>query len=177
MAAAWRQRQHQRWRRRQRKEWRWCTARQRQSNCSSGDAAAGEARRWCAVRWWQRGCRSVDAAMVAAARQRDIGGSLAAARQGLQRCSVSGATKARRWCTVRWRQHGGSSAEAAADSLAPSANGPTQVPSNATDSPTHVSSSLVKEGGTTASTASLSSPRRRRPWRRPLRSPMRRRCR
>ncbi len=93
-------------------------------------------------------------------------------------CSVSGATKAQRsWRTARRRQRGGSSAEAAADSPAPSANGPTQVPSNATDSPTYASSSLVEDGGTTASTASSSSPRRRRPWRRPLQSPMRRRCR
>ena len=40
---------------------------------------------------------------------------------------------------------------------APSANGPMQVPSNATDSPTYASSSLVEDGGMTASTASSSS--------------------
>ncbi len=130
-----------RWRRR--KEWRRCTVRQWQSDCSSVDAVAGEARWWCAAR----------------------------------RCSVSGTTKARQWRTARRRQRGGSSAEAAADSPAPSVNGRTQVPSNATDSPTYASSSLVEDGGTTASTASSSSPRRRRPWRRPLQSPMRRRCR
>ena len=49
LAAAWRRRQHQRrWRRC--KEWRRCTARQRQSDCSSADAAAGAARWWCAAR-------------------------------------------------------------------------------------------------------------------------------
>jgi len=56
VACRWRQHQ-QRWR--WRKEWRRCTARQRRSDCSSVDAAAGEARWWCAARrsglWEQRG--------------------------------------------------------------------------------------------------------------------------
>ncbi len=84
LAAARRRRQHQRcWRRR--KEWRRCTAQQRQSDCSSVDAVAGEARRWCTGQQWQHGCSSVDDAAVAAARQRDVGGSLAAARRQWQR--------------------------------------------------------------------------------------------
>jgi hypothetical protein len=46
--------------------------------------------------------------------------------------------------------------EAAADSPAPSGNGPTHVPSNVTDVLTYASSSLVEDGGTTAPLASLS---------------------
>jgi hypothetical protein len=80
-------------------------------------------------------------AMVAAARQRDVGGSLAVVWRWRQR-------EARRWRTARRRQRGGSSAEAAADSLAPSANAPTHTPSNATDAPTYASLSLVEDGGT-----------------------------
>ncbi len=197
--------------------------RQRQSNCSSVDAAAGEARWWCAPRRWQRGCSSVDATAVAAARQRNVDGSLAAAQRQLQRqwrwwqrnnatlalgaalrklsgaavaaarsvaavhsamaavqlqqlggrlaaarrqrqrqqqrdiatllaarrrcgrgCSVGGATKVRQWRTAQRRQRGGSSAEAAADSPAPSVNGPTHAPSNTTNLPTYASSSLVE---------------------------------
>jgi hypothetical protein len=79
------------------------------------------------------------------------GGSAAAWRWRGGGCSVGGATKARRWRTAQRRQRGGSSAEAAADSPAPSANGPTHAPSNATDSPTYASLSLVEDGGTTAS--------------------------
>ena len=77
LAAARQRRQHQ-WRWWRRKEWRRYTARQRQS------AAAVEVRRWCTSRWWQRGCSSVDAAGVAAAQQRNVGGSLAAARRQWQ---------------------------------------------------------------------------------------------
>jgi hypothetical protein len=44
--------------------------------------------------------------------------------------------------------------EAAADLPALSANGPTRAPSNATDALTYASLSLVKDGGTTAPTAS-----------------------
>ncbi len=108
-----------------------------------------------AERLQQRGCCGGRSAAVV--RSATVGG-----------CIFSGATKARRWRTARRRQRGGSSAEAAADSPAPSANGPTQVLSNATDSLTYASSSLVEDRGTTASTASSLLP---------LRSPMRRRCR
>ena len=61
--------------------------------------------------------------------------------------------KARRRRTARWRQRGGSSLEAEADSPAPFANAPTHTPSNATDWPTYASLSLVEDGGTTAPTA------------------------
>ncbi len=52
---------------------------------------------------------------------------------------------------------GGSSTEATVDPPAPSANALTHAPSNATDTPTYASSSLVEDGGTTVPTASLSS--------------------
>ena len=55
------------------------------------------------------------------------GGSAAAWRWRGGGCSVGGATKARRWRTAQRRQRRGSSAEAAADSPAPSANGPTHT--------------------------------------------------
>ncbi len=83
-------------------------------------------------------------------RQRDsknVSGSLAAARRRRQR--------QRRWrCTARRRQRGGSRLEAAADLPAPSVNAPTHALSNATNAPTYASLSLVKDGGTTAPTAS-----------------------
>ena len=53
------------------------------------------------------------------------------------------------------QQRGGSSAGAAADSPAPSANAPTHTPLNATDALTYASSSFVEDGGRTALTASL----------------------
>jgi hypothetical protein len=51
---------------------------------------------------------------------------------------------------AQWQQR-----EAAADSPAPSANAPTHTTSNATNAPMYASLSLVKDGGTTAPTASL----------------------
>jgi len=99
LAVAWRRRQHQRrWRRR--KEWRRRTARQRQSDCSSVDAAAGKAQRWCAAR------RSGVAASVvqpkpSSGAQRDD--------RGLQRqwCNQSPAVAHSATAAARWEQRGG----------------------------------------------------------------------
>ena len=89
-------------RRRRQRQWRW---RQR------------EARRRCTARRQQRGCSRADAAAVVAARQHDVGGSLAAARWQWQSQRLwrqrdvggGGSAPAR-----RRRQHGGGTPHGAA---------------------------------------------------------------
>jgi sRNA-binding protein len=82
-----------------------------------------------------------------AARHRDVGGSMAAARQWRER-------EARRRRTARRQQRGRRNTEAAADSPAPSANAPTHAPSDAqtrvgmskhTDSYIRTNNRLVKK--------------------------------
>jgi hypothetical protein len=124
-----------------------------QRGCCGGRSAAVVRSATVAAWLQERGCCG-GGGSATAQRWRQLGGGTAGvAALQRQRRNQSAAKR-----TVRWRQRGGSSAEAAADSLAPSANGPTQVPSNATDSPTYASLSLVEDGGMTASTASLSLP-------------------
>jgi hypothetical protein len=77
-----------------------------------------------------------------------LGAAATAADAAMQRDGGIAVAAARR--LRRWQQRDSMTSAAAA----PSANAPTHTPSNATNAPTYASSSLVKDGGTTALTAS-----------------------